>query len=129
MIKLSKEQQEIARNIKKSIREGFAVKGNESAMKHFGFSASYLSKFLNANNPDECKINLDSLSEWLAYSGVTMTPKGSVSVPVDEVLTAYTLVHNSHRGSAVQIGWEQKLKESGLIITDEDGNLFTAMRG
>ena len=88
MFKLSDRQSEIAKNIHEELEEVVAQQGHKFLVEFFGASSGAISKFAKSNDP-ECKIDLKSLSEWMAYSGLRFCPEGYIPVEKNTVQWAW----------------------------------------
>jgi hypothetical protein len=103
MSKLSNQNPETARNIQKVLELAIADKGLEFVGASLGYGKSQVSKFVNANNPDDCKVNIVSLSELLSGLGLNLTPPGYIPVKKSTVAWAWMTVRESMGGVGVQL--------------------------
>jgi hypothetical protein len=103
MSKLSNQNPETARNIQKVLELAIADKGLEFVGASLGYGKSQVSKFVNANNPDDGKVNIVSLSELLSGLGLNLTPPGYIPVKKSTVAWAWMTVRESMGGVGVQL--------------------------
>jgi hypothetical protein len=103
MSKLSNQNPETARNIQKVLELAIADKGLEFVGASLGYGKSQVSKFVNANNPDDCKVNIVSLSELLSGLGLNITPADHIPVKKSTVAWAWMSVREANGGVGPQL--------------------------
>jgi len=111
MNKLSIKEQETARNIQKVIDHAVADKGLDYVGSRLGISKSQVSKFVNSNNPEDCKVNVTSLSELLSGLGLNITPAGYIPVKKSTVAWAWMTVREAMGGVGPQLSVLRKYFE------------------
>ena len=103
MNKLSLKQHETARNIQKQISASIEDKGREFVQSTLGISKGTTSKFCSGDHPDECKINIKSLSELLAGLDVSICPSGYIPVEKSTVAWAWMSIKQANGGVGPQL--------------------------
>jgi hypothetical protein len=103
MNNLSTKQQSEAKHIKSTIEHAIADKGLDYVGAMLGFSKSQVSKFVKANNPEDCKVNVASLSELLAGLGLNITPANYIPVKKSTVAWAWMSVREANGAVGPQL--------------------------